>query len=467
MVFSSLEFLFAFLPVSLLIYFITPLKLRNLVLLAVSLIFYGWGEPKYVLIMLFCIAINYVGGYYIEKSVTIRRSRNILILTIVINLLLLGFFKYFDFIIKTLSFIPIFSGLKPLGIPLPIGISFFVFQSMSYTIDVYRRDVKAQKNFVSFSTYVSLFPQLIAGPIVRYKDVDAQLEKREHSVSKFALGVRRFIAGLAKKLLLANTAAELFENIKAIPDLEQTAVLSWLGIILYTFFIYFDFSGYSDMAIGLGKIFGFDFLENFNYPYISKSITEFWRRWHISLSNWFRDYVYISLGGNRKGRVRTYLNLFIVWSLTGLWHGNKYNYLIWGLYFFVILVIEKLFLGKLLEKMPKVVSHLYALFFIVIGWLIFAFENVSEGFVYLKAMLGQSGGGIWSGLTGYELLRLLPMIAIFIVACTPYPKALYTNLYENSKAFRNVFPFVTFVVMILCVAYLVNSSYNPFIYFIF
>ena len=332
MLFSSLEFLFLYMLISLPLYFITPIKWRCVTLLGVSLIFYGWGEPLYVFLMIFTIAVDYLFGLFVGKNRDNKKGKAALITVIVINLGILAFFKYYDFFVINLARIPALASLKPLGIEMPIGISFYTFQALSYVIDVYRHDAEAQKNPIAFGTYVTLFPQLIAGPIVRYKDVDDQLTSREHSVALAASGARTFIAGLGKKVIIANTAGALWQAALALPDAERTAVAAWMGIIWYTVQIYFDFSGYSDMAIGLGKILGFRFLENFNYPYISKSITEFWRRWHISLSSWFREYLYIPLGGNRVSKGRMYLNLFIVWFLTGFWHGSGWTFILWGLY---------------------------------------------------------------------------------------------------------------------------------------
>ena len=400
MVFSSLEFLLMFLTITLLVYFIVPLKIRNIVLLIVSLIFYGWGEPVYVFLMIFTIAVDYIFGLLVERNLKKddrKRAKTCLVLSIVINLSILGFFKYYDFFVSNLRLIPGLSGLPLLGLSLPIGISFYTFQALSYVIDVYRGDTSAQHNAAAFGAYVTLYPQLIAGPIVRYKDVDDQLTEREHSVPLFADGVRTFAAGMGKKVLLANMAGQLWEYFKATPTGERTVVGAWLGMLCYTFQIYFDFSGYSDMAIGLGKMIGFRFLENFNYPYISKSITEFWRRWHISLGTWFREYVYIPLGGNRCSRAKNLRNIFIVWFLTGFWHGASWNYILWGLYYFVLLMIEKTFLLEKLKKAPAVVSHIYTMFFVVIGWLLFVFEDLSTGVVWLGNMFGVGVSGVASG----------------------------------------------------------------------
>ena len=344
MVFSSNEFLFLYLPLSLILYFVSPLKYRNLVLFIVSLVFYGWEKPIYLLIMIFVIIVNYVFGYLIDRARDdLKKKKDMLILGVVINLATLGIFKYTDFLIVTLSKIPFLGFLEPIGIQLPIGISFYTFQSMSYMIDVYRETSQVQKKFVNFGAYVSMFPQLIAGPIVRYSDVDKELNERKHTLDESADGARRFVVGLSKKVLLADVAGAMWEQINNIPREQASVLLLWLGIILYAFQIYFDFSGYSDMAIGIGKILGFHFPENFNYPYISKSITEFWRRWHITLSTWFKEYVYIPLGGNRRGPKKLILNLLVVWLLTGLWHGASWNCVLWGFYYFILLVVEKLF----------------------------------------------------------------------------------------------------------------------------
>ena len=470
MVFSSLEFLLAFLTVTLLVYFVVPLKLRNIVLLVVSLIFYGWGEPVYVFLMIFTITVDYIFGLLVERAQKRddpKRARLHLILSVVINLAILGFFKYYNFFVSNLRLIPGLDWLPLLDLELPIGISFYTFQALSYVIDVYRRDTGAQHNIASFGAYVTLYPQLIAGPIVRYKDVDDQLTVREHSVPLFAEGCRTFIAGMGKKILLANTAGQLWEYFRAIPTDERTVAAAWMGMLCYAFQIYFDFSGYSDMAIGLGKMIGFRFIENFNYPYISKSITEFWRRWHMSLSTWFRDYVYIPLGGNRCSKLKQLRNIFVVWFLTGFWHGASWNYILWGLYYFVLLMIEKTFLLDKLKKAPVFVSHIYTLFFILFGWLLFVFEDLSAGFVWLGNMFGV--GTIQAASAGdvYNLVRNLVFFVILAVAATPLPKKLYRRLTEKSNAARIVASAGGIVMLLVCMAYLVDSSFNPFLYFRF
>ena len=469
MVFSSLEFLFLFLTATLLVYFLVPMRARNVVLLLFSLVFYGWGEPRYVFLMIFTIVVDYVFGLLVErgqKRGDNKFAKGSMIAAIVINLAILGFFKYYDFFVSNLRLIPGLSGLPTLGLELPIGISFYTFQALSYVIDVYRMDTGAQKNIAAFGAYVTLYPQLIAGPIVRYKDVDDQLTKREHSIPLFAEGTRTFIAGMGKKILLANMAGQLWETLKATPSDSRTVLGAWLGIILYTFQIYFDFSGYSDMAIGLGKMIGFRFLENFNYPYIATSITDFWRRWHISLSTWFREYVYIPLGGNRKGKGRQIINLLVVWFLTGFWHGASWNYILWGLYYFVLLMIEKLFLLDKLKKAPAFVARLYTMFFVVIGWLLFVFEDLPAGVSWLSNMFGVGVFSFVSGADLWRLVRNLPFLIILCVASTPLPKKLYKK-FTASDAGMTIASVGGILVLLLCIAYLVDSSFNPFLYFRF
>ena len=470
MVFSSLEFLLMYLASVLLVYYIVPLKARNIVLLIFSLAFYGWGEPIYVLLMVFTIIADYIFGLLVEKALLSGnggRAKTVLVFAVVFNLAILGFFKYYNFFASNLRLIPGLDFIPVLDLELPIGISFYTFQALSYVIDVYRRDTAAQKNIAAFGTYVTLYPQLIAGPIVRYKDVDDQLTRRTHSVELFADGTRTFIAGLGKKVLLANNAGLLWEYFRDIPADSRTVLGAWLGIILYSFQIYFDFSGYSDMAIGLGKMIGFRFLENFNYPYISKSITEFWRRWHISLGTWFREYVYIPLGGNRCSKLINLRNIFAVWFLTGFWHGASWNYILWGLYYFALLMIEKLFLLNLLKKAPAFISHIYTLFLVVFGWLLFVFEDLSAGSVYLGNMFGVGTAELVSKLDVYNAIRILPFAVILATAATPIPKKLYTLLSEKHSLFRILFSVLGIGITLVCIAYLVDSSYNPFLYFRF
>lgn len=465
MVFSSLLFLFLYLPIVLSIYYLIPRRFRNLFLFVANLIFYGWGEPVFILVMIFSTVVNYIYGLLINKYRDSKRTAKILLVTsIVLNLGLLGFFKYAGFVAGILQSIPLFANMPTPIIPLPIGISFYTFQIMSYVIDVYRRETSVQRSVITFGTYVALFPQLIAGPIVRYQDVAEQMDHRVENLDQFTNGVKLFLVGLAKKVLIANQMGILWDSLRG--TMQTNGVLgSWVGIIAFTFQIYFDFSGYSDMARGLGNMLGFEFLINFNYPYISKSITEFWRRWHISLGTWFREYVYIPLGGNRKGKPRLLLNLLIVWFLTGLWHGASWNFILWGLYFGAILIVEKFFLLKYLEKAPAIVSHLYALVLIVLGWVIFYFESTPEMFQYFGLLF--SGN---AGLIGGEALTLtlsyLPLLLIAGVASTP----LMYKLYEKIKEMRFTWIPETaacLLALVVCTATLVSQSYNPFLYFRF
>ena len=461
MLFSSNVFLFAFLPSVLLIYFICPRKLRNIVLLLWSLVFYGWGEPVYLFLMIATIVMNFVFGYWIflcQGKGT--NAKTPLVLGVVSNLLLLGFFKYAGFVLSMLqSVLPFLATVKVPEISLPIGISFYVFQSMSYVIDVYRHDAPVQKNVFTFGTYVTLFPQLIAGPIVRYRDVADQMDNRQETVNEFSYGVQRFITGLAKKVLLANPMGNLWELLQP----HSGMIPAWIGLIGYALQIYFDFSGYSDMAIGLGKMFGFTFLENFNYPYVSRSVTEFWRRWHISLSTWFKEYVYIPLGGNRKGPLRQIVNLLVVWGLTGLWHGASWNFVLWGLYYAVLLIAEKLFLLKLLKRLPKGICHLYAIFTVLIGWALFYFTDMNSLLAFLPRLF------VWqpSTIQGLNLvLGYTPMLIISVIASTPVAAKLYSRVKETSVV-RYLSVALCMVLLLLCVAALVSQSYNPFIYFRF
>ena len=470
MVFSSLIFLFAYLAITLVLYYAVPFKARNAVLFVVSLIFYGWGEPKYILVMLFSILVAYIFGFFVGKyrESAPKKARVYLIVSILLNLSALLFFKYANFFIENLALIPGLGGLKPIeGLKLPVGISFYTFQIMSYTIDVYRGDARVQRRIVPFGAYVTLFPQLIAGPIVRYSDVDEQLTNRRETVDKFASGVQRFCAGLAKKVLLADTVYVLLGHYHDAFAFEQTVLGAWLIVILYTFQIYFNFSGYSDMAIGLGRMLGFEFLENFNYPYISKSITEFWRRWHISLSTWFREYVYIPLGGNRRGKLRQYRNIAVVWLLTGFWHGASWNFLLWGAYFCVLLIIEKLFLYKWLQKAPAVLAHLYTMFFVCISWLIFYFTDLGEGLTCLKAMFGVGVSSFATPTVVYDLLRYLPLLLICVLAATPLPKRLFDALKNRFVTMRYAQVLLIAGAFLVITAYLVDSTFSPFLYYRF
>ena len=464
MVFSTPHFLFYYLPLVLLVYYVTPMRFRNLVLLVASLFFYYWGEQAYTLIMLLSIVIDYTHGILVHRCKekgNDRGARLAVASSVIFNLAILFFFKYWDFAAQSLQSVGL--GFLPvLNISLPIGISFYTFQTMSYTIDVYRGDARVQKNMIHFGTFVTLFPQLIAGPIIKYKDLDDQLGSRSHCVDRFASGARRFVVGLAKKLLLANNLGQLWDVFKATPAEELTFAGAWLGIIAFAFQIYFDFSGYSDMAIGLGRMFGFEFMENFNFPYIAKSITEFWRRWHISLSTWFREYLYIPLGGNRCSKGRWLLNLLIVWAATGIWHGASWNYLFWGLYFFSLLILEKLLLNKWLEKLPPVFQHLYVMVLVLISWAIFALEDMSQLGAYLQVMFGLNRPPLVNGQTLYHLRSFLPMLVIASIGSTPLVTKLWNRV--ESKTIRML---VLVLGLILCTAYVVASTYNPFLYFRF
>lgn len=477
MVFSSNEFLFVYLLPTLILYFLAPPRFKNLVLLALSLVFYGWEKPSYLFLMVLVIIESYGFGLLIERAKSEKARHALMIVGISLSLLALGVFKYADFIIGALSKIPIFNTLRPLGIELPIGISFYVFQSVSYIIDVYKNTVRAQRSIVDFGAYVSMFPQLIAGPIVRYSDVERELKHRKSSVFSIHGGARRFVLGLSKKVLLADTSGALWESIRDVPRDEASVLLLWLGIVLYSFQIYFDFSGYSDMAIGLGMILGFRFPENFDYPYISKSITEFWRRWHITLSSFFREYVYFPLGGNRKGVGRTVLNLFAVWLLTGLWHGADWNFLLWGFYYFLLLVAEKIFLGKHLKRAPSLVARGYTLILVVIGWLIFYFKSSQGGFdalaSYFLGMFGFLDAPFWNGEFVYTVVRNLILLIILIIGCTPIPKRIFATLTARAKGKRSetalalALDMLTVVLFALCIVYISSSDYRPNIYFEF
>ncbi|WP_141499634.1 MBOAT family O-acyltransferase [Paenibacillus luteus] len=458
MVFSSLLFLFLFLPAVLLLYFVSPWRLKNLVLFVTSLIFYAWGEPVYIAIMLLSTVTDYGFGLLLSNSKRSSLQRKwIVVASIAVNLTLLGYFKYADFLIQNVN------GLLGTQIPLtelalPIGISFYTFQSMSYIIDIYRGTAKAQRNWLDFATFVALFPQLVAGPIVQYSTIAEQLRHRTVSTELFAEGVRRFIIGLAKKVLLANNIGLLWHTISSSSIDSLPALTAWLGIIAFAFQIYFDFSGYSDMAIGLGLMFGFRFNENFNRPYTAQSITDFWRRWHISLSTWFRDYVYIPLGGNRKGPWKQLRNIMIVWLLTGIWHGASWNFLLWGLYFGVILVFEKWLGLRWLERMPASVRHLYALLLILIGWVFFAFDELPAMGAYFAAMFGANS--LWNQESLYLLYTNAILIALLVVASMPKRKKDY-GLWPAVQLGWHA------ALFLMSVAYLVDATFNPFLYFRF
>lgn len=473
MVFSSTTFLFYFLPIVLIAYFLVPRKVKNPVLLIASLFFYSWGEPVYILLMIFSIVLDYLLGLWLESyrvKKDMRGAKRVLILAVALNLALLAVFKYADFAISSLN--GLFGIHIPnLNLPLPIGISFYTFQALSYIIDLYRGDVQVQRSIISFGTYVSLFPQLIAGPIVRMRTVSEELDHRQESSDLFSSGVKRFVVGLGKKVLLANTIGAVWSQISATPAAEMPVLTAWIGLAAFTFQIYFDFSGYSDMAIGLGRMFGFHFLENFDYPYMSKSITEFWRRWHISLSSWFREYLYIPLGGNRRGLPIQIRNILIVWLLTGIWHGASWNFVAWGVYFGILLIVEKLFLLRLLNKAPHIIGHIYTMFFVMISWAIFAFDSLGDGWSFIRSLFGGFGQPIWDGEALYLLYTNLLLLIVLIIGCTNLPARLYRHADIRLKAHTITMSaadtVMIVVCMVLCIAFIVDASYNPFLYFRF
>lgn len=463
MLFTSISFLYYFLPTIIILYFITPKKYRNYILLIFSIIFYMYGEPKYVILMLVEILVAYFGALLIDKY----KSKEIFLITIIIHIGLLCVFKYTDLFIGTINSI-FKTNISFLNIALPIGISFYTFQILSYVIDVYRGKVKVQKNILKLATYVSLFPQLIAGPIVRYETICGELDNRDETIEKFSLGVRRFIIGLAKKVLIANMLGELCTKFSLVD--ERSVLFYWIFAISYMLQVYFDFSAYSDMAIGLGKMFGFTFLENFNYPFISKSITEFWRRWHISLSSWFKDYVYIPLGGSRKGTLKLVRNILIVWFLTGIWHGAAYNFILWGLFIGVFLVIEKLWLSKYISKLPKFLRNIYVLFIIMISFIMFNAGSINEAFFNIKGLFGLNKEVFINNYTIYYLKSYLIVLIIAIFGATPLFKNIIEKL-KKSKCLNKIInilePIFLVILLLLVTAYLIDSSYNPFLYFRF
>lgn len=477
MLFSSITFLFLFLPIMLAVYYIAPYQWKNLLLLAGSLIFYAWGEPVYIILMILSILLNYFCGMDIEnKSENEAKAKRSLVFAITVNIVLLVFFKYFGFLVESTN------TLFGISIPyrelaLPIGISFYTFQEISYIVDVYRGKVKAQQSLVKYALYVSMFPQLVAGPIVCYGDIEKQLTARKISGRKLGQGAMLFIIGLAKKAVLANTMGKIFEQIASTSASSLTVLMAWLGCITYAFQIYFDFSGYSDMAIGLGRMFGFEFKKNFDVPYISKSITEFWRRWHISLSSWFREYVYIPLGGNRKGLVRQLFNIMVVWMLTGLWHGANWNFVLWGVYYGVLLMIEKLFLLKWLDKLPNWIGHIYSMFLVVIGWTIFAQTDIHQLGEYLKTMFGIGHVAVADSDFLYFLGSNAVLLVALIAASIDYrvwmrrlkqgKDATIYDAIATSKGWTIAKPVLMVVFLLVSFAFLVGDSYNPFLYFRF
>ena len=466
MVFSSVVFLYIFLPIMLLVYFIVPKKFKNAVMILASLIFFAWGEIRYIFIMLLLAIMDFWCGKNIDKFYDDKKKKKVyLLIDVCVNLLILFFFKYADFIITNINSVTHFN-IPLLNIPLPIGVSFNTFQSLSYIIDVYRGTVKCEKSFYNYLTYTTLFPQIIAGPIVRYETVDEELETKNISLDNFSKGMRRFIIGLGKKVLIANNIGMLWNILETGNYSELSMLLSWIGICAFALQIYFDFSGYSDMAIGLAWIFGMDFDENFNYPYISKSITEFWRRWHMTLGSWFKDYIYIPLGGNRKGLLKQIRNILIVWFLTGAWHGASWNFILWGLYFGIVLIIEKMFLLKVLEKLPKIFRHIYSILLILVSWVIFAFEDLSKVFEYIKAMFANNL--IYNNEALYYLKNYLFIIVVGILCSLPIWKKLKEKIDKKENRWLDILTsFGYLAIFLLSTASLVTDSFNPFLYFRF
>ena len=456
MVFSSLEFIFIFLPIFFIIYYLVKDKYKNLIILIFSLLFYSFGEPVYILLLLLSSIVDFSNGYFINKFNDNKKVKRIfLIISIIVNLSILGFFKYADFFIDNINLFGL--NVKSLGLALPLGISFFTFQTMSYSIDVYRGNIKYEKNFLNYMTYVSMFPQLVAGPIVRYKDISKELKKRDHFFDNYSNGLFKFLTGLFKKVLIANTMGYVFEILTSdVASISLTG--AWLGAVSFALQIYFDFSGYSDMAMGLGKMMGFTYPENFNYPYIADSITDFWRRWHITMSTWFKDYVYIPLGGSKKGSLRTIINLFVVWFLTGLWHGASYNFIMWGLYFFVILIIEKNIISKL--KLNKVIKHIYVIIVILISWVIFSFTDINVMLTYLKKMFINTN--IIDNTVLFSLKNYFLYYVIGIILST---RLIYKI--KPNKVINIIIGIIYVILFIITIASLVSDSYNPFLYFRF
>ena len=466
MLFSSIPFLYYFFPIVLIAYFAVPKFLKNSVILLSSLVFYAWGEPRFVILMAITIAVGFVAGLLMEKAKTSALKRTAMIVSVAICLAFLGYFKYVDFFIENFNAVTGLS-VKLLNVALPIGISFYTFQVISYIVDVYRGSVGAQHNVINFAAYVTMFPQLIAGPIVRYSDIARQLESRNHSIEQISYGIRRFVIGLGKKVLIANTLGELCDIFKASDD--KTVLFYWVYAIAFSLHIYFDFSGYSDMAIGIGHIFAFKFIENFDHPFISSSITEFWRRWHMSLGSWFRDYVYIPLGGNRVSKLRWFFNIFVVWALTGFWHGAEWNFIIWGLMFGILLVIEKVWLLDKLKK-TKVINHIYVMFFVLISFVIFNASSMNEAFSYIGGMFGAGGIKFASQECFYYLRSYGIMLVIGIIGSTPLIKNVCLKLeagQKSSKIINVLEPVALAAILILCTAFLVDGSFNPFLYFRF
>ena len=470
MIFSSTFFLCVFLPVTLILYYILPFRFKNALLLLASLVFYAWGEPVYVLLMMFSIVFNYFAGIQLGDltSRRVRKTRkHVFVFTVAVNIGILCFFKYYGFFLTNLNAL-LGTHIPIRDLPLPIGISFYTFQILSYVIDVYWGKVNVQYNIIDFGAYITMFPQLIAGPIVRYEEIRQQLKKRTITLDKAADGAVFFIRGLAKKVLLANNIGMLFDTVSAIPAAQRPALTAWIGIIAYTFQIYFDFSGYSDMAIGLGRMLGFSFSQNFDHPYISRSITEFWRRWHISLSTWFREYVYIPLGGNRVNPLRHIRNIMVVWALTGLWHGAAWCYILWGLYYGILLLLEKYIWGRALRRSPRVFQHIYTIFFFVIGWLIFTAPSVPGLWDNFKALFGLLGNGFSDPATWYYLTSYLILLILCVLCSTPLVRRLFGMISQAGKRWGQIVASAVYVLLfVTSLAYLVNATYNPFLYFKF
>lgn len=462
MVFTSFSFIYYFLPLLLICYFVVPKKFRNIILLMFSVLFYFYGEPKYILLMLIEVLISYVVGLLIDKY----KSKNILIIGIFIHVLLFGIFKYFNFVIINVNNL-FHSNLNLLNVVLPIGISFYTFQIISYEIDVYNKKVNVQSNILKYFLYVFLFPQLIAGPIVRYQDVNNEIDNRNVTFEMFANGLRRFIIGLSKKVIIANNLGELCNIYLNLGD--KSVLFTWIFAISYMLQIYFDFSGYSDIAIGLGKMLGFNFPENFNYPYMAKSITDFWRRWHMTLSSWFRDYVYIPLGGNKKGVLKQIRNILIVWSLTGLWHGASWNFIVWGLYFGILLILEKFILKKYFSNVPKFIKGIYTLFLVMISFVIFQGDSLSSAFNIIKGLFGLNGELFINNVTLYYLKGYVLFIVLGVISSTNYVKNLVIKISngKGKKIINILEPIYLLILLIIVTMYLIDSSYNPFLYFRF
>lgn len=470
MLFSSITFLFVFLPVTLAVYYLAPAQMRNLVMLAASLFFYAWGEPVYIILMLLSILMNYYCGLDIDgKRNSPQLARRSLIFAVAANVLVLGFFKYYGLIMETVN------GTLPVDIPyrvlpLPIGISFYTFQALSYIVDVYRGEARAQKKFTWFASYICMFPQLIAGPIIRYVDIEEQLRQRSFGIVKFGRGAMFFIRGLAKKVVIANSIGTVYEQVMQLPVGTVSVLTSWVGCLAYAFQIYFDFSGYSDMAVGLGKMFGFEFRRNFHYPYVSKSITEFWRRWHISLSTWFREYVYIPLGGNRCGGQRNMVNLILVWALTGLWHGAEWNFLLWGLYYGVLLILEKHVWGALMDRLPGVIQHIYTFVLVMVGWVFFFSPDLGSALDYIGMMFGMGASALADRqavflLTTHWLLFLLCILGSSSIGWTILRA--FMESYKKGRTQRIMSCVIYMGIFLVSVAFLVTETFNPFLYFRF